>query len=151
MNISKKIILGIGIVLIGIQFIRIDKSIPSTEVENNIIEYLNISNEVATILKTSCYDCHSNETVYPWYSNVAPVSWWVQSHIDHAREEMNFSEWGTYSEKRVKRKLEEIIEELYEGEMPLKSYLIVHRNSKLEDHQMQTLVTWAKNELKSRG
>jgi len=86
MTIWKKILLGFGVVLIGIQFIRIDKSNPAADPSNDISQSLEIPEEVSSILKTSCYDCHSNETVYPWYSNVAPISWWIKQHINNARD-----------------------------------------------------------------
>ena len=106
MTIRKKILLGLGVVLIGIQFIRIDKSNPPADPANDISQSLEITEEVSSILKTSCYDCHSNETVYPWYSNVAPVSWWIKRHINKARDELNFSVWNGYSTKRKNHKFD---------------------------------------------
>ena len=143
----KKLFWGIGIVLIGIQFVRIDKENPISDASNDISQIVDIPDEVVTILRTSCYDCHSNETVYPWYSNVAPVSWWLKQHVNEAREELNFSQWGEYSVKRKNHKFEEIAEEVEEAEMPLPSYLVLHSESSLSQKQLLLLTSWAKKEL----
>ena len=96
------------------------------------------------MLKTSCYDCHSNESIYPWYTNIAPVSWWIKKHINEGRDELNFSEWGNYSARRKDHKLDEIIELVEEGEMPLKSYLITHGDAKISTEQRAKIIEWAK-------
>lgn len=142
----KKIVIGCIALLVIIQFIRIDKTNPAVVIENDFIVQTNPPEHIQTILKTSCYDCHSNESTYPWYTNVAPISWWVKQHINEAREELNFSEWGTFNAKRQKHKLEEVYEEVEEGEMPLPSYLIVHSEAKLTTEQKNELVAWFKAE-----
>ena len=139
-----KIFIGLGIVFITLQFFRIDYTQPESINENDFISMTNPPESVASILRTSCYDCHSNQTTYPWYSQIAPVSWWVGDHIHEGREELNFSEWGTFSEKRKAKKLHEIEEEVEEGEMPLKSYLIMHSESQLSEEQREELETWIK-------
>ena len=142
----KKIVIGIIVLLVIIQFFRIDKTNPTIIQENDFISITNPPENIKNLLKTSCYDCHSNESTYPWYTNVAPISWWVKQHINEAREELNFSEWGTFTEKRKKHKLEEVYEEVEEGEMPLKSYLIAHSEAKLTTEQKNELVAWFKAE-----
>jgi hypothetical protein len=97
---------------------------------------------VQQILKTSCYDCHSNNTVYPWYSNIQPVAWWLKDHIDEGKRELNFSEFATYRIGRQYRKLEEINGEVKENKMPLESYTLIHSDAKLSDEQKLTLATW---------
>lgn len=146
---KKKIGYTLLIVIIVIQFFRIDKTNPVVDYEMDFIKINLPSEKVAAILKTTCYDCHSNESKYPWYSNFAPVSWWVKDHINEGREELNFSEWGTYTEKRKEHKLEEIIEMVDEGEMPLKSYTWMHNESKLNAEQKTTLLNWIKNSLEA--
>lgn len=143
---KKKIALGFIALLVIIQFFRIDKTNPAIVQENDFISVTTPPENIKQLLKTSCYDCHSNESTYPWYTNIAPVSWWVKQHINEAREELNFSEWGTFTEKRKKHKLEEVYEEVEEGEMPLKSYLIVHSDAKLTTEQKNELVAWFKAE-----
>ena len=142
----KKIAIGFIVLLVIIQFFRIDKTNPTIIQENDFISITNPPENIKNLLKTSCYDCHSNQTTYPWYTNVAPISWWVKQHINEAREELNFSEWGTFTEKRKKHKLEEVYEEVEEGEMPLKSYLIAHSEAKLTTEQKNELVAWFKAE-----
>ncbi|MBI1185460.1 cytochrome C [bacterium] len=112
--------------LIVIQFFRIDKTNPDTVVENQFTVVENPPAEVADIMQRACYDCHSNETKYPWYTNVAPVSWIIKNHINEGRHEMNFSEWGTYTNSRRHHKLEECLEEVAKGEMPLRGYVVWH-------------------------
>ena len=137
---KKKILIGVVIVLVGIQFIRIDKTNPPVDASKDFMTITDPPEEVEKLIRTSCYDCHSNESTYPWYSNIAPVSWWVKDHINEAREELNFSEWGTYEWKRTDHKLEECAEEVDEGEMPLKSYLIAHSEARLSHEDRAKLL-----------
>ncbi len=141
----KKIVLGLVVLLIVFQFFRIDKTNPVTNPANDMFVVEKVPQEVQQIIRTSCYDCHSNQTNYPWYSNVAPVSWWVKHHINEGREELNFNEWGTYSRKRKLHKLEEIEEAASEGWMPLSSYLIMHGDARLNQQQRKKLSVWAHN------
>ena len=143
---KKKILIGVVLLLVIIQFFRIDKTNPEVVQENDFITISNSPQEIAAIIKTSCYDCHSNETKYPWYTNISPIAWWVKHHINEGREELNFSEWGTFKEKRQKHKLEECIELVEEGEMPLESYLITHGDAKLSATQKTELLNWFKAE-----
>jgi hypothetical protein len=138
----KKIVVGIVAFLLVIQFFRIDKINPPVKEEMDFIKIANPSVKVGTILKTSCYDCHSNESTYPWYTNVAPFSWWVKHHINEGREKLNFSEWGTYTSKRKDHKLEECIEQIQEEEMPMDSYLLAHKEAALNEEQKQVLMEW---------
>jgi hypothetical protein len=142
--IVKKILIGLLVVLVAIQFIRIDKDNPPVEESQEFMTLTNPPAEIATLMKTACYDCHSHETKYPWYTNVSPVSWWVKDHIDEGREHLNFSVWGTYSAKKAAHKLEECYEEVEEGHMPLPSYLWVHSEAKLSEEQVNLLVSWFK-------
>ena len=148
---KKKILIGVVLLLVIIQFFRIDKTNPKVVLENDFITISNPPGDIAAILKTSCYDCHSNETTYPWYTNVSPIAWWVKHHINEAREELNFSEWGTFKEKRKKHKLEECIEMVEENEMPLESYLIPHTEAKLTEVQKTELLSWLKAEFKGEN
>ncbi len=142
----KKILIGLVAILVIIQFFRIDKTNPEVIAENDFINMVQPDENIQAILKTSCYDCHSNETKYPWYTNIAPISWWVKDHINDGRKHLNFSEWGTYKEKKQKHKLEECFEEVEEGEMPMESYLIVHGEAELNTEQKEELVTWFKEQ-----
>ncbi len=93
-------------------------------------------------MKTSCYDCHSNNTKYPWYSEVAPISWWIADHVTEGKDELNLSLWTTFSDKKRNHKLEEMIELIEKKEMPLESYLPMHSEAELSESQQQELITF---------
>ncbi len=100
---------------------------------------------IKPILKKACYDCHSNETVWPWYSNVAPVSWMVGSDVGEGRQELNFSEWGNYTARVREDKMKKIAEEVKGGGMPPWYYSIMHRDSRLTPEERQKIGNWAEN------
>ena len=129
----------------GIQFVRPERVNPPVVPGETLEAAANVPKEVSDILKRSCKDCHSNETVYPWYSNIAPISWSVVDHIRAGRDELNFSKWATYSGSRKKRKLEEICKEVEERQMPHTQYLWIHRDAYLSDSDIETLCDWTKN------
>ena len=99
--------------------------------------------EVTNIIETSCADCHSNSTKYPWYNEIAPVSWFLAQHVKEGKEHLNFSEWTTYNKEQQAHILKDIKEVLNEREMPLKSYLLIHKDAKLTENQYQILYDWA--------
>ena len=131
--------------IVLIQFFPGHKPEVSTSNPNDIHREALISPEVSTILRNACYDCHSNETVYPWYADVAPMSWLVIHDVNEGREELNFSEWISYTLKRKNHKLEEIVEMVEEGEMPLGIYKPLHSEARLTDLQKELIISWAKN------
>ncbi|NAS30321.1 cytochrome C [Flavobacteriaceae bacterium R38] len=133
------------VVFVVMQFIRPEKNISDVVPATDLIVVTKPPKEVQDILKTSCYDCHSNNTNYPWYSNVAPISYWISDHIKHGKGNLNFSEWDTYSVKKKAHKLEELTEEVEKHEMPLESYLRIHKDAKLSNEQIETLTNWANN------
>jgi len=135
----KKILIAVILILTIIQFIRIDTTNPAPTPEKDFINATQAPKEVANLLKTSCYDCHSNETKYPWYFNVAPVSWWLKNHNNEGREELNFSLWTDYDAKKKDKKLEESIELINNGEMPMFSYTLAHQEAKLSATQQKAL------------
>lgn len=96
------------------------------------------------ILRKACYDCHSNNTRYPWYANVQPLGWWLQHHVDEGKESLNFSEWKTYSREDMPHILEELREEVEEGHMPLPSYLKMHSEANISAAEKNTLIQWAR-------
>ncbi|WP_340074462.1 heme-binding domain-containing protein [Leptobacterium sp. I13] len=145
MQVIKKVLIGLLIVFIGMQFIRPEKNISDVMPATDIIISTKPPANIQSILRTSCYDCHSNHTNYPWYNNIAPVSYWLADHVKDGKKHLNFSEWGTYSPKRKAHKMEELIEEVKVHEMPLSSYLWMHQESKLTDVQIKALTDWAAN------
>lgn len=141
----KTLILVLLIAFVVIQFFGIDKSIPETSPNTDFIQIYSPPEDVENILRSACYDCHSNETTYPWYSNIQPVGWWLQDHIEHARRDINFSIWANYSPEDIDHNLEEIAEEVEEGGMPLESYTWAHAEARLTDQQKETFVRWIEN------
>ena len=140
----KNISIALIFILLMIQSIQIDKTIEPVNPTTDFISVTAANTEVAGLLKTACYDCHSNQPTYPWYTNMAPVSWWIKHHINEGSQHLNFSIWGTYSEKRKNHKLEECIEMIEEGEMPMYSYTLMHKEAKLADSQKLQLVQFFK-------
>lgn len=140
---AKKILYGLLIVLVVIQFIRPGRNISEVPSANDIRVHYSVPAEVESILKRACFDCHSNNTYYPWYTNIQPVGWWLQNHINEGKGELNFSEFAAYSPKKADHKLEEVVEMVEEKEMPLKSYTWVHRDAVLNAQEIETLVNWA--------
>jgi hypothetical protein len=143
----KNFLLGLGILFILIQFIRPAKTngaSGSARGPNDITHVVNVPADVQQILNTSCNDCHSNHTNYPWYTNIQPVGLWLDHHVDEGVSEINFSTFATYKRKRQLHKLDEIAEMIEEHEMPLSSYTLMHTNAKLSDAQEQVLINWAK-------
>jgi hypothetical protein len=134
---AKKIIIGLIAVIIIVQFFGPEKTNPP--VEADLIAEMNVK----SILKNSCYDCHSNETKYPWYSSIVPVSYFLMSHINEAREHLNFSDWENFDSLKKEKKLKEIWEEVEENHMPLSSYLRLHPEAELNKIQKETIRNWA--------
>lgn len=141
---AKKILLGLLIILVVIQFIRPTPNTSDIPSENDIRVHYSVPSNVLSILKRACFDCHSNNTNYPWYSYIQPVAWWLDHHIQEGKEELNFSEFASYSPKKADHKLEEMIEMVEDEEMPLESYTYVHKDAILSDSEKELLINWAK-------
>jgi hypothetical protein len=133
----KKFLIILVIVLVGIQFIPVDRHNPP------ITHEIDAPANVLSILKTSCYDCHSNETNWPWYSYVAPVSFLVSGDVEKGRKRVNFSEWDKYDKKKQTKKLDNIVDMVEEGEMPLPMYTFIHTDAKLDQSKIRLLKDWA--------
>jgi hypothetical protein len=143
-----KILLIVVIVLfLGAQVVRPDRTNPPT----NAADVMQVPSDVQAILDRSCNDCHSNQTRWPWYTNVAPMSWIIADHVKEGRHELNFSEFNTYSAKKAAHKMEEVCEQVERGEMPLKQYLPLHPEAKLSPQDVQRLCEWSKAEHRRLG
>lgn len=138
----RRTLLVLGGALVIAQFFRIDQTNPKFDPEQDFIWLSKPSAKIKGIMKLACYDCHSYETNYPWYANIAPVSWLVGHDIDEGREHLNFSTWGEYSKKKQAHKLEECAEEVASGEMPMPLYTLTHPKAKLTDEERETLIQW---------
>ncbi len=127
--------------LVIIQFIRPEKNRAGYETITAFEAETKPSEQVAAILKNNCYDCHSNHTTYPWYAEVAPFSFWLDDHIKHGKGHFNVSEWESYSAKKKDHKLEEVVEMVEKGEMPLDSYTWLHGD--LNEEEAKLVIQWA--------
>jgi len=144
-------IVVIAAILVSIQFVRIDRSNPPVVGVNSIEAAVDVPADIQQTIARSCNDCHSNKTVYPWYTQIAPVSWWLRNHIDDGRRHFNVDEFATYNPKKQLKKLEEVCEQVRSGEMPLPSYLIVHRDSVLSESDKDALCKWTEAERAKLG
>lgn len=143
----KKVALALFAIGIILQFFQIDKTNPAVNQGMDFTQIKKMPESTAKLLRNACYDCHSNETKYPWYTNIQPVAWLVKEHIDDGRKHINFSTFATYSPEKQVRKIEESIEEIEKGGMPLESYLLVHSEAKLSDGQKQELLNFLKQSI----
>jgi hypothetical protein len=141
----KIILIAIIVALVIIQFFRPERFTTPDITDNHITKKLSVPENVQSILKRSCYDCHSNHTVWPWYTNVAPISWLVADDVKKGRSKMNFSEWGKLSASKQQKKLTEICDLVSEDEMPLKNYLLIHSDAKLSPQDKEVLCRWVKS------
>ena len=130
----------IALIVVLIQFIPVNRSNPP------VTQELQADAEIMQLLKRSCYDCHSNQTDWPWYSYVAPVSWLITRDVKEAREDLNFTEWDQYKEKEKRKLLQEIVEEVEEEEMPLKEYIWLHPEAGLSVTEVARIRRWVEKD-----
>ena len=140
----KKISVILLVAFILIQFFPIHKNNPAPTPQMDFLTIKNTPESTANLIRNGCYDCHSNETKYLWYSNVQPIAWFLQDHIEEGRKELNFSTFATYEPKRQAHKLAEAIEQIEKGEMPLDSYIIAHSEAKFSEAQKQEVIQYLK-------
>lgn len=142
--IFKIIVLVLFVIFAGLQFVprtyNQNDEIPPTDINNS----MDVTEDVRQVLKTSCYDCHSNNTNYPWYHRIQPVAMFMEGHTTDGKEELNFSEFGDYSKRQQESKLKSIISQIRSDEMPLPSYTYIHWDAKLSDEQKKMLEDWIK-------
>jgi hypothetical protein len=141
----KILVAVVFIAFIGIQFFRIDKTNPPINEAETLEAKTQVPENIQLIFKRSCNDCHSNKSIYPWYSNVAPVSWSVADHIKDGRKQLNFSIWETYDLKKKSRKLNQICDEVESGSMPMYQYLWAHWDANLTQDDKNAICDWTKS------
>jgi hypothetical protein len=132
--------------VVGIQFYRPERNLGSGENEADMLKVLDVPQELANKLKNSCYDCHSDRTSYPWYSQVAPVSWMLAKHIREGKEELNFSRFGNLERRDMIGVMTETCEVVEDGSMPLPGYVAMHKEAVFSEEEMQELCEWAEME-----
>ena len=140
----KKFLIILVVVLALAQFIQPPHNNGSAEAATDITHVLAVPDSVLMVLKKSCYDCHSNHTNYPWYSKITPVNWWLNSHINDGKFGLNFSEFAGYTYKKKAHRMNDIAETVEKHEMPLNSYLWIHKDAALSEAQQQLLIRWGK-------
>lgn len=154
-RILRIILIALLLIFAVMQFIQPGKNNQHLDMANDIAMVVTVPDSVHQLLKTACYDCHSNQTNYPWYANIQPLGWWLKDHIDEGKNHLNFQEFALVEPRpgtpfntkalRQDHKLEEVYEEVESGEMPLESYTIIHREAKLTKEQRAMLMEWAGN------
>ena len=145
-KVLKWLVVLIGVVLIAIQFVRPARTNPAVDQTQMMQSHLQVPPHVAAILDRSCHDCHSNATRWPWYSNVAPASWFLIDHVNEGRQHLNFSEWGKLDKRRADKRLEEMCEQVQDKLMPIESYTWIHRSAKLSDADIKAICDWTEAE-----
>ena len=148
----KKTIKFLGLFLlifILIQLIPVDRNNPPVKPNEDFVQVFSSPKEVESLLKSACYDCHSNETKYPDYAKIAPISWAIKDHINEGREHLNFSVWTSFNSDLKKNMLESIVADLEQNRMPIAGYMVYHPEAKLSDAQKQVLIRYFSDIVKS--
>ncbi|WP_027377173.1 heme-binding domain-containing protein [Kaistella palustris] len=140
----KKILLILLVAFILIQFFQIDKNNPAPTPQLDFLKIKDTPESTANLIRNGCYDCHSNESKYPWYANLQPVGWFLKDHIEEGRKELNFSTFATNPAKRQAHKLSEVQEMIENGKMPLDSYVLGHPEAKFSAAQKQEIIQYFK-------
>jgi hypothetical protein len=143
MKVFKKIVLFLLIVFVGIQFIPTKRNQSTEILDSDFTKSFEVPQDIQILLKKSCYDCHSNNTNYPWYNKMQPISWFLENHIKEGKKELNFSEFGAYSKRKQKSKLKSLISQVKDDEMPMSSYTLIHSDAKLSESEKKEIMDWA--------
>ena len=146
LKIAKWLVICLVVLFLAIQFVRPARTNPAVDESQTIFVRTQITPQIAAIFNRSCADCHSNKTVWPWYTNVAPVSWFIVNHVNEARPLLNLSEWGKLDRDRQSKKLQQMCDEVEDGAMPLSVYLPMHPKAKLTPEDKKILCDWTNAE-----
>src|SRR5229473_3816620 len=141
-RIAKWLVVGLSVLCLAIQFVRPARTNPAVDESQTIFARTQMTPQVTAILNRSCADCHSNKTVWPWYTNVAPLSWFIVNHVNEARPRLNLSEWGKLDRDRQSKKLQQMCDEVTDGGMPLSTYTPLHPGSKPTSADIKALCDW---------
>ncbi len=146
----RKILIILLVIFLSMQFIRPSRNNGLADSPKDITHYVHVPDSVLSVLKRSCYDCHSNHTVYPWYVNINPVGLWLRYHINHGKRAINFSDLSSFDKRKLDHRLGDIAEQVEKAEMPLGSYTLIHTYAKLDSGDVRLIKSWtvlAKKEL----
>lgn len=150
MKIAKKIIFWTLVAFALIQFFPIDRTNQPVDTKVNFVDARKSPEKIRTLLKNACYDCHSNETVYPKYAFIAPVSWSVKSHVNEGREHLNFSVWGTYNKDLKENMLTKSVQTIQNKAMPMPGYIVYHKEANLSEAERALLIQYFEEMLKTK-
>jgi len=142
MRIVKIIVIVLLVAFVGIQFIPTTRNQSETVPQSDFMQVHRVPEAIQEKLQTSCYDCHSNNTQYPWYNKIQPVAWFLEDHIKEGKAELNFNEWDSLSSRRKASKLRSIIKQIESGEMPLDSYTIIHKDAEFSEEEAENMINW---------
>lgn len=145
MKIVKKVAIVLLIAFVIAQFFSPEKNEGDLAELSTFLAETNPPENVKVILETTCFDCHSNNTTYPWYNSITPVNYWLNHHIEDGKKHLDFTKWDSYSLKRKEHKMDELYEEVEHGEMPLNSYTWTHAEANLSEEQIEAVVSWGKS------
>ena len=145
-SLLKRIVLGLVVVFAGMQLFRPDRTNPPVDSAQAVEATATVPPEVDAVFRRACFDCHSSETRWPWYSGVAPMAWGVADHVEEGRAAFNFSQWGAYPVRKRLAILEKVCDEVREGKMPLKQYLWLHRDATLSEADWKSVCDWSTDE-----
>ncbi len=151
MNVLRWVLVVLALVLTAAQFVRPDRTNPAFDATKDFAALPGTDSSIAAILKRVCYDCHSDQTRWPWYSNVAPVSWLVADDVHTGRRHVNFSIWGKYPPSRRAQSLDDIHDQISSGDMPLRKYVLLHPDARLTQSERDSIVAWADRERQRLG
>jgi len=145
-KIFRNILIVLFVVFLTMQFFQPEKNLGVRKTGMDLFSVISVDDSIKTLLETSCFDCHSNRTNYPWYGQISPVSVFLNKHVTEGKKELNFSEWEDYSDKDKISKLVDIYDEVEGGDMPLESYLKIHKDARLREHEREMVMSWAEKE-----
>jgi hypothetical protein len=146
---KKKIVLALVAIVVIMQFIRPSLNQSEPIVAGDISKVMAVPQEVHTLLINKCYDCHSNNTKYPWYAHIQPFGWYLNGHVVEGKEHLNFSAFNTYDAEKAAHKLEEVGEAFAEGWMPLDSYTLIHKDAKVTPEDVALISNWLSKNITS--
>ncbi len=139
-----RIVVALVLVFLVAQVIPVARTNPPVDPAKTMAAHISVPGDVSSTLQRACQDCHSNQTTWPWYSQVAPISWLLVRHVSEGRRELNMSEWAQYQPRRKERKLKELCEQVQKGKMPIASYLILHPDAQLSEQERGRICEWVK-------
>jgi exonuclease VII small subunit len=142
MKIVKIIAIVLLVAFVGIQFIPTTRNQSDTVPSTDFMLVNNVPETIQKKLQVSCYDCHSNNTQYPWYNKIQPAAWFLEDHIKEGKAELNFNEWDSLSSRRKASKLRSIIKQIENGEMPLDSYTLIHTDAKFSEAEAKEIINF---------